>query len=151
MTYTLTDVVETYESIMEMREIKGAKYEFATLVYEIRKFFKPIFIDAEYRVEIIQKEISDLKLEFCKKDNENKPILIALADGKFKYDGLTKGLNPEYDNRIKELVDKVNELNKEEVPEDQLDFSEIIKINKDKCPKAVMKIKYWEALQNFIE
>ena len=139
---SMTELIELYMSIMAMREFKGTKFEFGFLIREIRKVIKPVFEDAQERVKILQDEV----------DKYDKPILIKNSDGTERYQGLTLGLNPDFDNRIKEISKEIEAINKNPVEETVINrLNDIKTVSKDVCPKSDILVKHWEALYDYLD
>ena len=149
---SMTELIELYMSIMGMREIKGARFEFGFLIREIRKVIKPVFEDAQERVKILQDEVDELRVKYCLKDKYDKPILIKNSDGTERYQGLTLGLNPDFDNRMKEISKEIEAINKNPVEETVINrLNDIKTVSKDVCPKSDILVKHWEALYDYLD
>lgn len=75
----------------------------------------------------IQEEMQEISIEFCKKDNEGKPVTVTSSRGDATYVGLERGMNPEYDEKVKELNERMKaegessiEFDPQPMSEDQL-------------------------------
>lgn len=137
-------------SINDIRKlyIKSKKYldsdseTNADIIYAVRKTMNKIRKYVEESDDIInalKKEEQRIVIEYCEKDKDGKPKLINNG-----YCGLVAGLNSEYDTKIEELSNKINECIKEEIE------VEIHCIKKESLPKKD-KASDLDLLYNFIE
>ena len=118
------EILSLAGSIVAMLKLKGNGYELNRDLNKIRKILNTITEEIEEEVKLINDEISELRAEFCKKDEEGTPILSLAPTGETDkdgspvmtevYQGLARGVNPEYDSRIKKLRDTLNDLMKKE-------------------------------------
>jgi hypothetical protein len=113
------DVFRMFKAITELQAIKKASWEFLFWLLEIKKKINCIVKDEQDKQRILQEKLQDLAIQYCTKDRNGKPIIekvtgIDKVTGKEEtdevYTGLSKGLNPEYDKRVKEIVDANRDL-----------------------------------------
>lgn len=103
------DVFRMFKAITELQAIKKASWEFYFWLLEIKKKLSCIVKDEQEKQRILQDEIQELAIQYCTKDKDGKPIVVKEETGEV-YTGLSKGLNPEYDKRVKEIVDANRDL-----------------------------------------
>ena len=113
------EVVNIFDACSILLKMKGNRYEFNKEIAKIKRTVESNYNELIEELELIRKEANELTLEYCKKDQNGKPVIEEVKDdtGKViakKYDGLMFGENPEYDERMKELNDKKRDFLKEE-------------------------------------
>ena len=110
----LSEIFRLFKAITELQSLKKCTWDFYFWLLEIKKRLSSIVHDAQEKQKVLQEEIQDLSIQYCIKDKDGKPIIekvtgIDKVTGKEEtsevYTGLSKGLNPEYDRRTKELTD----------------------------------------------
>ena len=143
------------KEVVELQATKKMDYDFYMWLISIKKKVEPTVKDFEEKREVIQECITDLSVEYCLKDKDGKPVVTKTPTGDI-YDGLNRGVNLEYDKKIKELVEKGKSLFKEDIT---IDFTDIKKIKRsviEKKSKDGEMIVAWdgnkeELLNQFIE
>jgi len=103
-------IFRTFKVVTELQAIKKCSWEFYFWLMEIKKKINDIVKEGQDKQKIFQDEIQDLSILWCTKDAEGKPVIVKGETGEDIYAGLSKGLNPEYDKRVKEIMDANRDL-----------------------------------------
>lgn len=137
-----------YNRIVELKKIKGIKFEFGFLLIELRKKIKPFLDDPNEKKKTLIKERSDLIIKHCKKRQDGTADVLYTDKGNIVHKGLAFGECPEYDERMKAIEDQLNIINNEIL---NIDIDDIKKIKRVQCPKDEMNTEHWEMLEPWIE
>jgi len=117
----------------ELKKLKSAgTWKFGFLLVEIMKLIKGKSAEYKEKIDIMNEDITNLRLKYCTKDSENKPIIIKSIDRNGNqiemYTGLVRGQQPEFDKLTDEIKNKSKELLKEKV---EIELEKIPKIKED--------------------
>lgn len=121
MQFTRREVVEIYNAIEECLKVKEIKVE---LKYALARDMSRFRIAAEETTELqkaMNERAAEMRVKFCKKDDDNKPVVkeYPTPQGTVQvYEGLSRGMVPEYDAEIKKINDLIIAQMKEEVEVD---------------------------------
>ena len=144
MEFTVKHIIELNNAIDEMMYLEEAGYDFNKFLAKTKKKIKPIVENAEEQLKLQRESAKQLVVRYCDKDNEGKPVIKNNQNGAEEYQGLSKGLKPEYDaemekieNDQKAVLEKKEEIDPEE-------------IEKKKIPKGLKGI-YFYYIQDFIK
>jgi len=127
------------------------------MVIAVKKAVKETVEDYSEKLEAIQSEIIDLKVEHCQKDENGKAVVARRysrdENGKLtlteeQYIGLVRGECPEFDERFKVLNESIKELENKEV---EIDFSTVIPVKRKHLPKDHWDGNREEIFWNFLE
>ena len=151
------DLPALLSTIRELQEVKKTPFELNFLLMEIeKKIQEPAELYVK-QIKILQKEIQLLSLEYCKKDSDGNPIYVYSSskdgDGKMvytqeTYTGLGYGSIPEYDKRIEEIQNKLDELTKVEV---EIAIDDLKPVSRGALAKIEWCGRYEKYLHDFIE
>ncbi len=149
------EATKLLKEVVELQATKKMDYDFYMWLISIKKKVEPAVKDFDEKRNVIQECITDLSVEYCLKDKDGKPIVTRTPNGDI-YDGLNRGINLDYDKKIKDLIEKGKALFNEDL---SIDFSGIKKIKRsviEKKNKDGEMIVAWdgnkeELLSEFIE
>jgi len=141
-----SEALKIFNSINDCLKSNENKYEFNYALSKNKKKLEKIVTDINEEIELINKEISRIKVKYCGKDKDGKPIIIRHpADpSKSVYQGLEYGLNPEYDVRMEEMETKLKEIMKHE------NEIEVYLIKKQHIPEKIFGTNFDNIIE-FIE
>lgn len=150
MELTNNQIIEFNNSCIQMLDIEGSKYEFADAVIDLKNIYEPFAMIVDEKTKEMQKRVDRLKTEHCTRDNENKPKVIHLSDGRIRHEGLVRGQCEEFDEETDKLEVEAIALSKEKVNIDDEKFDKIRKLKIEQCPKAAMKVRHWEVIRQVL-
>jgi len=124
------------KAISELEKSKEVPYEVQCLLIDLYEIINDEVRIISKKVKKLQTTIQDLSIQYCKKDNEGKPVIRKTDNGEI-YEGLSRGLNPEFDKEVENLSLKMESLDEEIL---KLDFTNVKKV-----PRAFIKnISIWD-------
>jgi hypothetical protein len=122
MKYSRRSVVEIFNSVEECLKVKEIKVELKYALARDRSRFRVAAEESAELHKALNERAAELRVKYCKKNADDKPVIkeYPLPDGQTVqiYEGLSRGLQPEYDVEMKKINDLVAALMKEEVEVD---------------------------------
>jgi hypothetical protein len=121
MKYSRREVVEIYNAVEECLKVKEIKVELKYALARNKSRFRFAAEETSQSQSMLQEKASELRIKFCKKDADGKPVVreIPTSQGALQmYEGLSRGMVPEYDAEMKKINDLIIEQGKETVEVD---------------------------------
>lgn len=121
MQYTRRDVVEIYNSAEECLKVKEIAVELKYALARNKSRFRIAAEETSQSQAVLQEQASELRIKYCKKDADGKPVVreIPTSQGALQmYEGLSRGMCPEYDSEIKNINNMIAAQGKEIVEVD---------------------------------
>ena len=137
-------LVNTYNAIFAMQQIKGTVFEFRRFVNHFKKHIKNNGENVFDDLELWQEDNQNLALEYALKDDQGNVMYDEIGAGAKSPRGLLPGENNEYDIAKKEHKAKKDEILDGEIEIDP--FEE--RIHKKHLPKSE---DFTAAMQEFFE
>ena len=117
LTLKINDVFKINQAIVESLKNNENKYEFNYALSKNKRVIEKCVQDTNEEMSLINKEISRIKVQYCLKDKDKKPVIIRMSQDPSNsvYAGLEYGINPEYDDRMDEMNGNIKGLFTKEV------------------------------------
>lgn len=153
---SVEELLNLYEAINICSDLKKLKFsgtwKFAFLLSDIMKKIKSDAENYKEKINILNEEISNLRLKYCTKDSTGKPLTVKsfAQNGNTieLYTGLNRGFNKEYDFQMNEIKNKMANILKEQI---NIDFSDITKLDENDIHEDISEFAFMQlVLYDFI-
>jgi hypothetical protein len=118
MKFTRREVVEIYDAVVECLKVKEIKTELKYALSRNQSRFRIAAEETSELQKVLNERAAELRVKHCKKDDDGKPVVkeYPTTQGTVQvYEGLSRGMAPEYDAEMKKINELIEAQGKETV------------------------------------